>query len=539
MTEDEDSSPSSPMDGPTVMGPSTGNLKGPAPEEPTLPDTPPSARARPDQAASPPPSSPRPGTPARPGDPTPATPRNPPAGPSAPDPTIAPQSQSTWPDGPTVTTSRDRIPVDAPQGQPAALDEPTTPPDQAAPDDASTPGDPTVAAHSRPAWPDGPTVATPRDRIPADAQQGQSAWLDEPTVATPRDQIPVDAPQRHSSRPDGPTVAIPRDEDTVADPEAPGHDLPTMSVVDESPTTTGPTVGSWPLDELMPAPPSDLVWRPDTPEPPAAPRKPGYYVMLGAAVVLVVAVVAAAAVVSVVRPAREVAGAARPAQTVPRITDSESVPAPAPPAANPVAGHPLSASGARMADATCALPRFGPADGRQAAFYTAAKSCADDAWRGVLDEAGLGGDATVDVVTVTKPVQTGSCGEITPASPATQCDGTVYMTPAYLRDAEQNGRYPGRYFGVFLREYARALQYTTGLAALTADIGDGEKRLTQQATCMAGIASGAMANRGAVDANITGEIGDRLSGVDAPPDAKAWLDKGFQARTLSACNTWA
>ena len=144
----------------------------------------------------------------------------------------------------------------------------------------------------------------------------------------------------------------------------------------------------------------------------------------------------------------------------------------------------------------------------------------------------------MEVVTVTAPVRTGSCGEITPDSPSTQCDGTVYMTPAHLRDTEQNGRYPGRYFGVFLREYARALQFTTGLAELAAN-GDGaEERLAQQATCMAGIASGAMANRGAVDANITGEIGDRLSSVDAPPDAKAWLDKGFQSRTLDACNTW-
>jgi len=56
------------------------------------------------------------------------------------------------------------------------------------------------------------------------------------------------------------------------------------------------------------------------------------------------------------------------------------------------------------------------------------------------------------------------------------------MTPAHLRDTERNGRYPGRYFGVFLREYARALQFTTGLTAN----GDGaEERLAQQATSYA------------------------------------------------------
>jgi hypothetical protein len=310
-----------------------------------------------------------------------------------------------------------------------------------------------------------------------------------------------------------------------------------MAVVDESPTTTGPTVASWPLDELLPPPPTDLVWRPDTPEPPPPARRPAYYVALGAAVVLVVALIAAAALATVVRPTREVAGTAEPTQAIPDITGS------APPTSAPTeqpqespADHPLSTSTARMADATCALPRFDLADDRQAAFYAAAKTCADSAWRGVLDEAGL--RATIEVVTVTGPVQTRSCGEITPDRPSTQCDGTVYMTPAHLRDTEQNGRYPGRYFGVFLREYARALQFATGLSELAATTDDAEAKLAQQAICMAGIASGAMANRGAVDANITGEISDRLTSVDAPPDAKAMLDKGFQERTLKSCDTW-
>jgi predicted metalloprotease len=193
-----------------------------------------------------------------------------------------------------------------------------------------------------------------------------------------------------------------------------------------------------------------------------------------------------------------------------------------------------------MADATCALPRFDPADAPQATFYAAAKVCADDAWRDVLRQAGL--DGAVTVVTVTAPVST-SCGDLTPASPATQCEGTVYLGPAHLRDTEQNGRYPGRYLGVFLREYARGLQDTTGLRELVGAVTTGaaedlDRRLAQQATCLAGVASGAMSGRGAVDANITREVRDRLTTVDAPPDAKAWLDKGFQQRTPAACNTW-
>ncbi|MFC4857546.1 hypothetical protein [Actinophytocola glycyrrhizae] len=340
---------------------------------------------------------------------------------------------------------------------------------------------------------------------------------------------------------DGPTVMGPSTGHLHgAAPEEPTQPTPPASaVVDESPTTTGPTVASWPLDELLPPPPTDLVWRPDTPQPPPPPRRPAYYLALGAAVALVVALVAAAAVATVMRPTREVAGTARPAQTVPDITGTAPPPQPTTTTNQPrpgPAGHPLSTSTARMADTTCALPRFDLADDRQAAFYAAARTCADDAWRGVLDEAGL--DADVEVVTVTSAVQTPSCGEVTPTSPSTQCDGTVYLTPAHLRDTERNGRYPGRYFGVFLREYARALQAETGLTELAAGVDDAESRLAQQATCLAGVASGAMAGRGAVDANITDEIGDRLSSVDAPPDAKAMLDKGFQERTPNACNTW-
>ncbi|MFI7673943.1 hypothetical protein [Actinophytocola sp. NPDC049390] len=417
MTEEQDGPRRPPVDGPTVMGPSTGHLHGPTPQEPTLPAD---ATAGADEE------------------------------PTLPEPTPPP----TFPDGPTVATSIDE----------ATLAEPTAP--------ATT-------------WPYGPTMGTP--------------------------------------------VVIP------AEP-----DEPTAAVVDESPTTTGPTVASWPLDELLPPPPTDLVWRPDTPEPPPRPHHPAYYIALGAAVVLVVALVAAAALATVVRPTRQVAGTARPAQAIPEITTPSTEPptttTPPPRRPDGPADHPLSTSTARMADATCALPRFDLPDEAQAAFYTAAKTCADDAWGGVLAEAGL--DGRVEVVTVTDTVRTSSCGEITPESPATQCDGTVYMTPAHLRDTERNGRYPGRYFGVFLREYARALQFTTGLAETAADVDGAEERLARQATCMAGIASGAMANRGAVDANITGEIGDRLSSVDAPPDAKAWLDKGAQARTLDACNTW-
>jgi hypothetical protein len=587
MTDEQDGQPRrQPIDSPTVMGPSAGHLHGPAPEEPTLPATRPEEPDAPPSTPSSNPPENRAGAQDEPSHTEAAPPTNPSDEPTlgAPEHPAAPQNEPTHTEAAPPTNPRDEPPLGAPKHPTAPRDEttlaeaapPTNPRDEptlgapaqpehpAAPRDELTVADPNAPAftpHDEPTlaspapapnWPDVPEAAAPvadaasatppstwSSNPPRDVPTPPPNWPNPPETAPPVNDA---APATWSSSPptptwpDGPTVATPIDEITLPDAAPDG---PTMAVVDESPTTTGPTVASWPLDELLPPPPTDLVWRPDTPEPPPSARRPGYYIALGASVVLVVALIAVAALATVMRPTRDVAGTARPTQGIPDITAPSTEP-PVTTSTQPprqgAADHPLSTSDARMADATCALPRFDLADDRQAAFYAAAKICADDAWRGVLEEAGL--QATVEVVTVTSPVATRSCGEITPDSPATQCDGTVYMTPAHLRDAEQNGRYPGRYFGVFLREYASALQFTTGLSELAATEDDAETRLAQQATCMAGIASGAMANRGAVDANITGEISDRLSSVDAPPDAKAMLDKGSQERTLQACNTW-
>ncbi|HEX6352879.1 hypothetical protein [Actinophytocola sp.] len=325
--------------------------------------------------------------------------------------------------------------------------------------------------------------------------------------------------------------------------ELPNDDEPTAAVGTDEPTTTGPTVGGWPFDEFEPPPPDELVWRAEAPPlPPVAAHRPAYYVSLGAAVVIVVGLVALAAVVAVMRPQREIAGTAA-GPVIPEIsTPTQPTTTTQRGPLAEMAAHPLSSSTARMGDTLCALPRFDPADEQQAEFYAAAKVCADTAWRDVLREAGLD-DVAVTVVTVTGPSAAGSCGELAPTSASTQCDGTVYLTPAHLRDTEQNGRFPGRYLGVFLREYASALQYTTGLEQLVAAVPNSsreevEKRLAQQATCLAGVVAGAMSGRGAVDSNITSEIRARLSTVDAPPDAQTWLDKGFQQRTPAACNVW-
>lgn len=418
------------------------------------------------------------------------------------------------------------------------------------PDEPTSPDDAATTSHFNEAKPassdEEPTLADPATPDTEATIAGLVAGANSPTVFEPviggwwsdRDEQPATG--------DEPTLAEPGrtdDEATVR-----GDDEPTLAVGTDEPTTTGPTVGSWPFDQFEAPPPGELIWRAEAPPAvaPVAARNPAYYVALGAAVVLVVGLVALATFVSVVRPRQVVAGDAVGRGGVPEITTSSVAPPPTTSTTQPgpfaeLAAQPLSSATARMPDATCSLPRFDPADDKQADFYAAAKVCADAAWRPVLSEAGLEGDVTV--VTLTGPAQTQTCGDLAPDSPPTQCDGTVYLTPAYLRDTEQNGRYPGRYLGVFFREYARALQFTNGIdelvGASSASGADLDTRVEQQATCLAGVMAGAMAGRGAIDSNITGEVRDRLSAVDAPAGARDWLDKGFQQRTPAACNSWA
>lgn len=336
---------------------------------------------------------------------------------------------------------------------------------------------------------------------------------------------------------------------------------PTVALGSDSPTTTGPTVAGWSLDDLMrEQPPGPLVWHAE-PHPSfdntglRETRGAGYYVSLAVAVLVVLGLIGLLAFLSVNRPVTQVAGSATglPIPELPSPTDSTppTTQAPpsstAPPAGDPLAElalHPLSSSTATMAQLSCALPTFDPADAAQAAFYEASKVCADGAFGGLLTAVGIPAPP-VSVVTVQGGPTDTPCGPVDPTSPATQCEGTVYMTPARLRDGEGLGRFPGKYFGVFLREYAAAVQYLTALTELVEKAkedpdasGDLDERLAQQATCLAGIASGAMAGRGAVDANITNEIHERLTTIDAPPDAQTWLDKGFQSRQPASCNTW-
>jgi hypothetical protein len=324
-------------------------------------------------------------------------------------------------------------------------------------------------------------------------------------------------------------------------------DGPTMSLPDDSPTMTGPTIGTWPSDATD-ADLGPLIWQLD-PHPSfddRAVREPsgnaGYYGSLIFALLLVLGLATATTVLALSHPTQLVAGsptaAARPTSSQPEPTSTTRTTTSSA-AADPLAelaDHPLSSTTTRLDPVTCALPRFDPADAAQATFYTAAKVCADAAWRPLFPEA-----SRIAVVTVQGGPADTPCGAVAPDAPATSCAGTVYLTPAHLRDGEGNGRYPGRYVGVFLREYAGALQDVTGLAELAHAaprdaVGD---RPVQQRICLAGAATGVMSGLGAVDTNITNEIRDRLTTVDAPPDAARWYDAGFDQRTPSACNTWS
>lgn len=347
-------------------------------------------------------------------------------------------------------------------------------------------------------------------------------------------------------------MTTPDGEDPDLTRPVPDVDDPTVSIADDSPTMTGPTIGSWPSDATdvdLPAEFGPLVWNlPHTGFGEHEVRErgnTGYYVSLTIAVLLAIGLVATLTVLAISSPTQHVAGtpAPQPRREKPAPTEStESTSRPAPttktdPLAD-LAEHELSSSTTQMGQQTCALPKFDPADAAQETFYQAAKTCADAAWRTVFPDAGA-----IEVQTVYNGPTETQCGSVSPDSPATNCAGTVYMTPAHLRDGEGNDRYPGRYFGVFLREYAGALQYRTGLAELydTAredSSEDLEQRLLQQRTCLAGITSGAMAGLGAVDTNITKEIRDRLTTVDAPAEAATWLEKGFTQRQPAACDTW-
>jgi hypothetical protein len=371
--------------------------------------------------------------------------------------------------------------------------------------------------------------------------------------------MPADRPAEYTDGPtefanlpaaytEGPTVSANRpaeygDSSTTAAHQPAGYtDGPTVA-------TTGPAIATWSLDDLMremPAP------RPQMPSRSRPGRSAVHLVSLTVAVMLTLGLVAALVVLSLNPPRNRVAGDATglripelpsPTESTPATTEPPTSNAPEGPLGE-LATHPLSASTATMSPLTCALPRFDPADAAQERFYDAAKVCADGAFGGLLTAAGLPA-VPVNVVTVQGGPSVSPCGEVAPTAPATQCRGTVYMTPARLRDTEGLDRYPGKYFGVFLREYAAAVQFGTGLtdlydaaAGAPGVPGDLEERLTRQATCLAGIASAAMDGRGAVDTNITSEIRTRLTSVDAPPDADAWLTKGYDSRQPASCNTW-
>lgn len=343
-----------------------------------------------------------------------------------------------------------------------------------------------------------------------------------------------DPERTRSTQVDGPTV--------WADPA----DQPAVS--SESPA--GTPVASWSLDDLVREAPGGpeirreprVVFPEATPEPE---RRGGYYASLVVAVLVVVAMVGGLVLLSMNRPVAKVAGDATglPVPEPPPGSASATAPPPGDPLAA-LAEHPLSTTTATMARTACALPRFDTADESQASFYEAAKVCADGAFGDLLRASGLPA-AGVPVVTVRNGPRDTPCGEIAPDAAPRQCAGTVYMTPQRLRDVEGLGLFPGKYFGVFLRAYASAVQYTTGLTELYERVNDAPDapgnladRLAQQATCLAGIASGAMSGQGAVDDNITNEIRERLTTTDAPPQAAAWLAKGFQSRQPASCNTW-
>ena len=114
--------------------------------------------------------------------------------------------------------------------------------------------------------------------------------------------------------------------------------------------------------------PDELIWQAGHPSWCRLPASPAYYISLGAAVVIVVGLLAFAAIVTVKRPQQAVAGSRfrggsfdhhhfEPGATADHHVDSGRAGTVA-----ELAAHPLSSATVRMPNATCALPRFDPAD---------------------------------------------------------------------------------------------------------------------------------------------------------------------------------
>lgn len=215
--------------------------------------------------------------------------------------------------------------------------------------------------------------------------------------------------------------------------------------------------------------------------------------------------------------------------------------------------HPLQAD-LRMPDVTCTLPEFERTEAGLGAYYTALTACLDQAWRPVLQKAGVPPSSPA-VVTANDPVS--ACEWLDDEDfKAFYCgaDATMYLPVDRMTEWDV-GR-PYDHLGTVAHEYAHHVQAIGGLfdtayqewGDLPADSPvalDISRRLELQANCFAGVFIGSAADRGSIprpvaSGAVEGFVYSTLVSTHGSQRNQAdWAVRGYRERTLSACDTWA
>ncbi|WP_158303178.1 MULTISPECIES: neutral zinc metallopeptidase [Prauserella] len=259
------------------------------------------------------------------------------------------------------------------------------------------------------------------------------------------------------------------------------------------------------------------------------------------------------------RAAAPVKGVALPSpNAVPDLVSAPPVESPprtpaAEPAADPGA-NPLLGEGVALAGVTCDLPVLGGSAERLRAFYSAALSCLDAAWRPVLTETGARfTEAGLEI----RSDASSRCGAMPGEDEATAfycgAEGIIYMPRERL--VEYLGLYRPAHLAVLAHEYGHHVQKLSGTLDATAermaglDPGSpGELELTRraelQANCFAGLFLAAVAGRGEISwEEARSGVDDFANSIDSDTHGTLenqvrWAETGFLADGPAACNTW-
>lgn len=253
--------------------------------------------------------------------------------------------------------------------------------------------------------------------------------------------------------------------------------------------------------------------------------------------------------------------------SVPQRTTVGAVPppslGPAPPVAvvappSPASG-PLTDAGLHVSMTICPLPALGTTNEALEAWVQEAVTCLDAAWQPVLVSAGVSPRRPA-VRRYRDQLRTRCRGEL--ATNAFYCgaDEVIGVSPSRELSPLPDADRPGWLLGILAHEYGHHVQELAGILTAsdaTQPYRPGEpawletnRRVELQATCFAGVAIASMAGPGSVGPGEVATARWRLGGGDdATPGGvrnhgttahnQLWFDRGLQAGSPAACNTWA